>query len=156
MNVTLPRITSGFASVEAINEALAQIEEALNKALSTEEATANEMEVALDMNSQRILNLPIAVGDNEPVTLGQLRQLAVSTIYEPGPHTQDWSTITGKPTQFDPTLHGHLVSQINGLDSILEGYSNRLVVLESAPFVNVTPTDPNLSAAQDVNNLWIY
>lgn len=156
MNVTLPRITSGFASVEAINEALAQIEEALNKALSTEEATANEMDVPLDMNSQRIVNLPVASGDNEPVTLGQLRQLAIPTIYEPGPHTQDWSTITGKPTQFAPTLHGHLVSQINGLDTILTGYSTRLTTLEVRPTVNVSASDPSLVQSQDVNDLWIY
>lgn len=156
MNVTLPRITSGFASVEAINEALAQIEEALNRALSTKEATANQMEVPLDMNSQRIINLPVAGNDNEPVTLGQLREMAVENIYTPGPHTQDWSTITGKPTEFAPTPHTHLVTQVNGLDIVLGDYNTRIVELESRPVVNVSASDPNLTVSQNVGDLWIY
>lgn len=156
MNVTLPRITTGYASVEAINAALAQIESALNSALSTENATANQMDVSLDMNSQRILNLPPAGTDNEPVTLAQLRGLAVENIFEPGPHTQGWDTITDKPTAFAPSAHTHLVEQVNGLDTVLATYSNRITVLESRPVVNVSATDPNALAAQDVNNLWIF
>lgn len=156
MSITLPRITAGYATVEALNDALDKIEAALNSQLSTEDSVGNQMEVSLDMNSQRILNLPLASNDNEPVTLGQLKSLAVNNIYTPGPHTQDWSTITGKPTQFDPTLHGHLVTQINGLDIILGTYSTRLEVLELAPRVTVSASDPTLVESQDVNDLWIY
>ena len=156
MSITLPRITAGYATVEALNDALDKIEAALNSQLSTEDSVGNQMEVSLDMNSQRILNLPLASNDNEPVTYGQLKSLAVNNIYIPAPHTQDWSTITGKPTQFDPTLHGHLVTQINGLDVILGTYSTRLDVLELAPRVTVSASDPTLVESQDVNDLWIY
>lgn len=156
MSITLPRLTTSYASVDAINAALAQIEAALNSHLSTDDATANQMDVPLDMNSERILNLPLAASDNEPVTLGQLRGLAVSNIFEPGPHTQDWDTITGKPLEFPPAFHTHLVTQVNGLDTVLATYSNRISTLENRPVVNVTPTDPNLVVSQDVNNLWIY
>lgn len=156
MSITLPRITTGYASVEAINAALDQIEAALNAALSTESTAGNQMDVPLDMNSQRILNLPPALNDNEPVTFAQLRGLAVENIFTPGPHSQGWDTITDKPAAFEPIAHTHLVEQINGLDIVLGTMSNRIGIVENRPVVNVSPTDPNLTVSQDVDNLWIY
>lgn len=153
MSISLPRLTSGFASVEAINEALAQIEAALNTQLSTEDATANQMDVPLDMNSERIINLPVAASDHEPVTLGQLRALGEVVLYEPNPHTHVWEDITNKPTSFFPSSHTHLVTQVNGLSEVLSSYSNRIQTVENFPRIFTQSSEPT---PEKVGDVWMF
>jgi microcystin-dependent protein len=68
--LTLSAITSGYASVAAINAAFDAIETAMENTLSRDGTSPNAMGANLDMNSNRILNLPVPVADDEPITKG--------------------------------------------------------------------------------------
>ena len=151
--VTLPKITSGFNSVEAINAAIEQIEDELNKVLSRLEATGNMMNVNLDMNSNRILNCPRAATPNEPVTLQQLRELSTVVLFEPNPHAHTWSEITFKPTTFPPAPHTHTISQIDGLTASLTTIATDITTLQAGPRIFVQSTAPTAPRAGDV---WIF
>jgi hypothetical protein len=155
-NVTLPRITATYGSVEALNTALAQIETELNALLSRIGATPNQMTAPLDMNSQRVMNLPPAGSDNEPVTLKQWRDSSTLNIFAPGPHTHVWADITDKPPQFEPVSHGHQITDVIGLSGTLSGIQNNLTTLNANPRVFVQPSDPSLTTSLDVGDLWIY
>jgi hypothetical protein len=74
--VVLPEITSGYASVDKLNEAFQTIEQAFDNTLSLDGSVPNSMSASLDMNSQRILNLPTPTSDSEPATLGILREMS--------------------------------------------------------------------------------
>ena len=72
--IELPAVT-GNNNTSRINDNFQKIEDALNQEVLYREGYAgepNEMEANLDMNSNRILNLPDAVSLTEPVTLRQL------------------------------------------------------------------------------------
>jgi len=77
--ITIPDIASQFASQEALNARFQQIEDAINDDLlfraNVAEGEPNEMELTLDMNLNRIINLPEAISASEPVTLGQAIKL---------------------------------------------------------------------------------
>ena len=151
--VTLPKITSGLNYVEAINAAIAQIEDELNKGLSRLEATGNQMSVNLDMNSNRILNCPRAAAPNEPVTLQQLRELSTVVLFEPNPHTHPWSEITFKPATFPPETHTHTVEQVTGLTVTLNSLTANVTNLQNNPRVFVQSTAPSAPRTGDV---WIF
>lgn len=55
--ITLPTIESGYASIEALNQAFSDIETEFENTLSRDGTTPNQMEADLDMNGHRILNL---------------------------------------------------------------------------------------------------
>lgn len=152
-NVTLPRITTTYNSAAVVNLALEQIEEQLNEVLSRLGETPNQMQAALDMNSQRIMNLPPAGSDNEPITYGQWRDAGVLNIFTPGPHTHVWADITDKPTAFTPVVHGHQIADIIGLQSTLTSLQSSITTFNSYPRVYVQASDPG---AVDVGSLWIY
>lgn len=61
--------TSSIALVNANN---ALIEAALENTLSRDGTTPNSMSASLDMNSNRILNLPAPIGPTEPLRLGDI------------------------------------------------------------------------------------
>lgn len=153
-NITLPRLTTSYASVDAINEALAQIEVAVNDCLSRTGASPNQMQADIDANSKRILNLPNPNLDQEPVTLGALRAMSTVVLYEPNPHTHDWTTdITGKPSTFPPSSHTHAISEVVGLASTLSSLQNSVDTLSSEVTVFVQATQPTANA---VGDLWFY
>lgn len=54
---TLPTISGGYLSMEALNTALRAIEEALDTLLSRVGTSPNQMEAALDMNGHPLLNV---------------------------------------------------------------------------------------------------
>jgi hypothetical protein len=60
------------ALINTINNNFAAVETALENTLSRDGTSPNEMESTLDMNSNRIINLPDAVSSQEPVTKAQL------------------------------------------------------------------------------------
>jgi len=64
--LTLDDILSGYASNELYNANNDAIEAALENTVSRDGTTPNQMEADLDLNSNRILNLPSPVGDTEP------------------------------------------------------------------------------------------
>lgn len=70
MSLELNNITSGY-STGLINENFDKLERYVNESLlnrdSKDENEPNHMEIDLDMNSNRILNLPVPINDSEPV-----------------------------------------------------------------------------------------
>lgn len=73
-------IKNDAATVPAINAELENIETAINDTLSRKGDTPNIMEAPLDMNSNRLYNLPDAVSAKEPVTLSQLLDAPASKL----------------------------------------------------------------------------
>lgn len=63
MKVTLPRIASGFLSVDKLNEALAQIEQAFENTFSRDGSTPNQLEGDLDLNGNSIINASTDLDD---------------------------------------------------------------------------------------------
>jgi len=78
--VGLPEITSGYLSADKINEAFQIIENAFDNTISRAGDTPNSMEASLDMNSNRVLNLPTPASDGEPATYGLLKSLASGAV----------------------------------------------------------------------------
>lgn len=67
-------VRQNVTSVHSINRELSKIEEAIQDTLSRLGDTPNEMEANLDMNSNRVYNLPEPVNDSEAVRLQDLRE----------------------------------------------------------------------------------
>lgn len=78
--ITLQDITSGYNLATAYNENNDLIEEAIENTLSRDGSTPNQMEAQIDMNSHRIINLPDADAEHEPITLRQLTAAGTGTI----------------------------------------------------------------------------
>jgi len=70
---------SNYASKQQIDQNLDAIATAIDDTLSRKGDQPNTMEAELDMNSNRILNLPDAIQDQEPVTLQQFNTGAIGT-----------------------------------------------------------------------------
>lgn len=69
---TINTIDNIDTSENLINENFNNVAEAFDNTVSRDGSTPNTMSAEFDMNSNRILNLPPPVGNNEPVTLGYL------------------------------------------------------------------------------------
>ena len=69
--VTIDRQASGFRTVELQNKNAQTIEEGFDNSISRDGAAPNQMEAELDMNSNHIVNLPDALSNSSPLTLGQ-------------------------------------------------------------------------------------
>lgn len=69
-------VTTGHFSNDLLNENFTELEEVIETLLSRDGTSPNTMEANLDMNSNRIINLPNALSASEPVTYGQLLSLA--------------------------------------------------------------------------------
>lgn len=72
--IELPAITSGY-NLSAINSNFQKVEDELNNKVLYREVSIgepNHMDSDLDMNGNRIINLPDAISPSEPVTLSQL------------------------------------------------------------------------------------
>lgn len=69
----LANLTNETTAVSTINTNNTAIETALENTLSRDGATPNTMGAQLDMNSNRILNLPLPVDDTEPARLVDVR-----------------------------------------------------------------------------------
>ena len=83
--LSLTDIVAGYLSSAIFNSNNTVLEETLENSLSRDGTSPNSMESQLDMNGYRLTNLPDAVNNQEPVTLGQAATLASVT----SPLTQD-------------------------------------------------------------------
>jgi len=77
--LNLNTITSRYASVAALNSNFNAIETAIDNTLSLDGSTPNSMSANLDMDSNRIVNLPDATTGSEPLTLAQWEEGATNT-----------------------------------------------------------------------------
>lgn len=73
--LTIAPINSGYRSAEALTENFEAIAEALENTLSRDGAAPNQMGADLDMNSNRIINLPEPVSSSEPARLADLEAI---------------------------------------------------------------------------------
>ena len=152
--VTLFDLSSGSFTVDLLNSNFDAIEAAFEKTLFRDGTAPNTMLANLDMNSYRILNLPNAASNGEPVTLGQLTALSTLNLYTPENHVHDWNTqITNKPVDYTPATHTHPQSEVVNLVSDLAAIDTRIDTLEARPVVYVqagAPSSPN------TNDVWLY
>jgi hypothetical protein len=152
--LTLFDLASGSFTVDLLNANFALIETALENTLSRDGTAPNVMNASLDMNSNRILNLPTAASNNEPVTYGQLLALGTLNLYTPENHVHTWASITGKPTTFTPATHTHVKSDVTGLVSDLTSLDTRLDTLEAEPKIWVQSGTPTAVAGRE--DLWFW
>jgi hypothetical protein len=71
--LTLNAVNAGFQSNTAVNTNNALIEAAIENTLSLDGTLPNAMNANLDMNSNRILNLPLPLNDNEAARLADVK-----------------------------------------------------------------------------------
>lgn len=76
----LVNLQNETTAVNAINNNNATLETASDNTLSRDGTAPNQMLAALDMNSNRIVNLPSAITLSEPLTMGQASQLANGSV----------------------------------------------------------------------------
>lgn len=71
----LTNLNNQTSAVNTINNNSAAIETAMEKTLSRDGTSPNEMNAVLDMNSNRIINLPEPISAGEPARYGELEEL---------------------------------------------------------------------------------
>ena len=152
--LTLNDLSSGSFTVDLLNANFTAIETAMENTLSRNGSAPNSMSAALDMNGNRILNLPTAGSNNEPVTYGQLLALGTLNIYTPANHVHTWSSITEKPTTFTPAAHTHVKADVTDLVSDLTSLDTRLDTLEAEPKIWVQSGTPTAVAGRE--DLWFW
>lgn len=75
LNFTPTTLTSGFGSVDALNDNFSKIDTALEDALSRSGFGSNAMSASLDMNSNKLLNVAAGTALTDGVNLKQVRDL---------------------------------------------------------------------------------
>jgi len=151
--LTLNDLLSGSFTVDLLNANFTLIESAIENTLSRNGTAPNSMAAPLDMNSNRILNLPTAATNSEPVTLGQLTSLSTLNLYTPENHVHAWTEITGKPSTFTPAAHTHPQSDVTNLVTDLAALDTRLDSIEAEPTIYVQSGAPTTPATGD---LWFW
>lgn len=83
MAITFTRqvVTTGTGTTSIINSNFEAIQNALSDAVSRAGTSANAMNANLDMNSKRIINLPAATTNTEPVNYGQFLAAQGDLLY---------------------------------------------------------------------------
>jgi hypothetical protein len=99
--LVLDDISTGYGSTTKLNSNFDAIEDALDNTLSRDGSAPNNMLSDLDMNSQRILNLPSATTNTEPVTYSQF--LAAQGTYTAQGWQIEEQTATAAQTLFTLT-----------------------------------------------------
>lgn len=126
LDFTPQDIASGFQSQDSLDENFDNIQTALADGLSRSGSTPNAMGADLDMNSNRILNLPSATANGEPVTYAQW--VASGTTVEFDGYLNEEQTATAGQTTFTtsnaytPGL-GALRVYINGVYQASSAYT---------------------------------
>ena len=85
MTYTFGRIGSLLGAPAAINGVISEIETAVNSLVSKTDNTGNQMSVSLDLNSNRILNLPPPLYDHEPARFSDLLSVQTGALTLLGP-----------------------------------------------------------------------
>lgn len=133
--ITLDPINNSYGSVDKLNDNFARIEAALNTQIlyrSNPADCRSEMDVVLDMNSNRIYNLPDAVDLQDPVTYSQLKSAISSPVVTTTSETQLGSAVSS----FVSTLTNSYVVGNNSLSV----YVNGLKKVVGKDYLELTPT----------------
>jgi hypothetical protein len=141
--LSLTTITSRYASVDALNANFEAIEEALENTLSRDGTAPNVLEADIDVNGNRILNLPTPLTSGEPINLGW----AVANY-------PDFQTVAGLADEIEAL--GDIVTEIvavygglSDIATVASGISNVNAVGSNITSVNTVAT--NISNVNNVN-----
>lgn len=141
--LSLTTITSRYASVDALNANFEAIEEALENTLSRDGTAPNVLEADIDVNGNRIINLPTPSTSGEPINLGW----AVANY-------PDFQTVAGLADEIEAL--GDIVTEIievynkrNSIVTVASGISNVNAVGSNITSVNTVAT--NISNVNNVN-----
>ena len=74
---TLASLENQTSALQVLNENAEKTEAGFENTLSRDGSSPNAMEAPLDMNGQRILNLPVPAADNDPVRLIDLAEASI-------------------------------------------------------------------------------
>lgn len=128
MAIELENVASGY-STGIINDNFQRIEDYVNENLLNRDGVGagedNQMNVSLDMNSNRIYNLPEALMMNEAVPLWQILEIAQGTGIGDNPNYAVVNTSTGEdllPTTLDKRL-----VYLSNFDEVLSLVQNRIL-----------------------------
>lgn len=91
----LVNLQNETSAVNTLNSNSAVIETAFDNTLSRDGTSPNQMAAALDMNGNRIINLPSPMTDSEPVRKGEFDQAAFGGTYTGNIPIASSNTFTG-------------------------------------------------------------
>jgi hypothetical protein len=111
----VPNLSAGYRSVQKLLDVFTDIGDLFDNTLSRDGTAPNQMEAALDMNSNRIVNVGEPVADTDAVRLIDLAGFTGGG--EGGGGSVLWDDVLGKPLTFPPTDHSHTSSNITDFDS---------------------------------------
>lgn len=72
--LSLPRFASGFSTTAKLNQAMEQIELALDNTVSRDGSAPNQMEADLDLNNRALLNSGVSDDPNRVVTFQEMQE----------------------------------------------------------------------------------
>lgn len=113
--LTLDVIPSGYAAVDKLNENFDRIETALENTLSRDGTAPNSMASNLDMNNNKITNLPTATNNVEAVNLGQVNSLVAASTTLPQVN-QTFTTYDAVRMYSGAATIGYVQSRVSELD----------------------------------------
>ena len=149
--LTLTDITTGYYSVTTLNANNALIETALENTLSRDGTTPNSMAANLDMDSNRILNLPAPISDAEPLrysdyvngsTAGTTTTATLVTVEDLGGYFTS-TNVEGALQEAEADLAAHLA------DAAAAHAASAISVLDTA--TNFTGTDVETVLAEIIS-----
>ncbi len=70
--------------------------------------------------------------------------------------TPTWSTLSGKPSTFPPSTHGHSIADVSGLQTALDGKAAVSTRSFATPTFNQSTTAAQLSATRDAEVFYSY
>ena len=145
--LTLTDISSGYQSLSTQNANNDLVEAAVENTLSRDGTGPNTMNAQLDMNSQRLVNLPDAVANQEPVTLAQAASIAsvsvsltqenVAAVLNPETAAETAAGLTPTALEYP---EGHLSRYGAVGDGVADNTTLFGTILEAGGFNIVIPT----------------
>lgn len=145
--IVLTDITTGYGSTVKINQNFQTVQDEFDNTLSRDGTAPNSMLADLDMNSQRILNLPSATTNTEPVTYAQFSS-ALGTLSAQGWLIEE-QTATAGQTVF--TLSGVSYTPGSGnLGVYINGVRQHPSVYSETDSTTVTFSSPGAQVGDKV------
>lgn len=123
----LANLQNENTAISAINANNTAVETAIDNTLSRDGTLPNQMEATLDMNSNRIINIPNALEDGDPVNLSQITALVDAAILAGG-GTSQFNTnfisavtnVTGTSATYTSAQTGRILRRSNSGSVMLD------------------------------------